>query len=236
MKRTLMALTLLALLPVGCAVMPTAEDSGALRHRIADAYGISEFDRIETIRFTFNVDLPDRRVSRAWIWHPAEDRVTRIEENQVEGLSYDREQLRSQPSDELVSIDSQFINDRYWLLFPFQIEWDRQAAVEDQGMEAAPISGRSLRRVVVTYPPDGGYTPGDVYEIFVDERFRIVEWIYRKGGSVEPTRQTTWEDHRRVGPILLSLDHHGPDKQFRVRFTDVAVRLKGDSRWMAAGH
>jgi hypothetical protein len=34
-----------------------------------------------------------------------------------------------------------------------------------------------------------------------------------------------------VGPLVISLDHHGPDDRFRVYFTSVAVKLFGDPTW-----
>jgi len=73
-----------------------------------------------------------------------------------------------------------------------------------------------------------------VYELFVDKSYRIVQWIYRKGGDPTPTRVTTWEDYKRVGPLTLALDHKSADGKFRVWFTDVAVRLAGKSDWIPA--
>jgi hypothetical protein len=87
------------------------------------------------------------------------------------------------------------------------------------------------RRIVVSYPPEGGYTPGDVYELFIDDDGLIAEWIYRRGGATTPTRMSTWEDHRRLGPLLVSLDHQGPDG-FRVWFSDVALMLRNGEDWL----
>jgi hypothetical protein len=85
---------------------------------------------------------------------------------------------------------------------------------------------------VVTYPPSVGYTPGDVYELFVGEDKRIHQWVYRRGGAPEPTRTATWEDHRTLGPLVLSLDHKVPDGTFRVWFSEVALRLAGSPDWL----
>jgi uncharacterized protein YbgA (DUF1722 family) len=35
----------------------------------------------------------------------------------------------------------------------------------------------------------------------------------------------TWEKHRRLGPIVVSLDHWGPDKKFHLWFSDVKAKL-----------
>ncbi len=42
---------------------------------------------------------------------------------------------------------------------------------------------------------------------------------------------STWEDHRRLGPLLMSLDHQGPDG-FRVWFSDVALMLQNGEDWL----
>jgi hypothetical protein len=134
----------------------------------------------------------------------------------------------------LKKVDAAFINDQYWLLFPFHLVWDQQTTVADVGRQPMPIGGQTARSVVVTYPPSGGCTPGDVYELFIGPDNRLIQWIYRKGGSIEPTRVATWQDFRKVGPLTLALDHQGPNADFRVRFSDVAVKLKGSDDWNAA--
>jgi hypothetical protein len=110
--------------------------------------------------------------------------------------------------------------------------WDGSASVRaDDAPANLPIGTGKARRIVVGYPANEGYTPGDVYELFVNDSDRIVQWVYRKGGDPKPTRITTWEDYRKVGPLNISLNHQGPDASFRVWFTDVAVRLAGKSDW-----
>jgi hypothetical protein len=111
------------------------------------------------------------------------------------------------------------------------VYWDLGAALSDRGPAPLPIGSGTGRRLVVAYPPDKGYTPGDVYEIFVDERFRIQQWIYRKGGAAQPTRITTWEEYERLGPLTVSLLHRSADETFRLWFTDVGVKLKGQKLW-----
>ena len=219
-------------LAVGCA---GRRHAGTVRNQVAEAYGIQNFDRVEKLRYTFNVQLPDKQVSRAWVWEPAMDRVTfQGSAAQGETLTYLRSEL-GQANENVTKVDAWFINDNYWLLFPFHMVWDTAAMVElSGGDQSLPIRKDQARRVVVSYPPSGGYTPGDVYELYVDDHGWVMEWIYRKGGSPTPTRVTTWEDHRKVGPIVIALDHRGADGKFRVWFTDVAVQLKGRAGWLEA--
>jgi len=215
----------------GCA---GANRVASPREELADAYGLKHFDQVEELRYTFNVQLPDRVISRAWSWEPKQDRVTfRGTAEQGGSVVYERSALAGQPSEQIKKVDPWFVNDNYWLLFPLRLSWDQSASVTaDEAPAALPIGTGSARRVVVRYPPNEGYTPGDVYELFIGASDRIVQWIYRKGGDPKPTRIATWEDYRRVGPLTLSLDHRGPDGVFRVWFTDVAVRVTGQPGWI----
>ena len=83
-----------------------------------------------------------------------------------------------------------------------ELRWDDMATVVQTGTARLPIGDGQGRRIVVTYPAEGGYTPGDVYELFVGSDFRLMQWIYHKGGADTPTRMSTWEDHRRIGPVV----------------------------------
>jgi hypothetical protein len=221
-----LALTLLG----GCAGWQRSESP---RAQLADAYGLSNFDQVEELRYTFNVKLPDKVVSRAWSWEPKNDRVTfRGTAEQGGTVAYERSVLAGQASEQVKKIDPQFVNDNYWLLFPIRLCWDQSATVTvDEAPMNLPIGTGQAKRMMVKYPGNEGYTPGDVYELFIDGSGRIAQWIYRKGGDPKPTRITTWEDYRKVGPLTLSFDHKSADGVFRVWFTDVTVRLAGSSEW-----
>ena len=205
-----------------------------MRQKVADAYGIQNFGQIEQMRYTFNVQAGDKNVSRTWIWQPKTDEVTFAAGSNAQPITYSRKKISATGPDNLKKIDGWFINDNYWLLFPIHLAWDRQAKCEDIGMAKLPLGEGKARCLVVTYPPEGGYTPGDVYELFLDDSFRVIQWVYRKGGSTVPTRIATWEDYRKVGPLLLSLNRQGADKNFRVWFKDVAVKIKNSANWIFA--
>lgn len=215
----------------------SAVAAGDVRAAIARGSGVSAFAQIEEIAYTFHVKLPDREVHRSWLWAPAADRVTfRPAGGPAEELTWERGLLSSGAAPERArAADPLFVNDHYWLLFPLRLTWDLAATiVEDPAPVALPIGQGRARRVVVAYPADEGYTPGDVYELFLDPEGRILQWVYRKAGDPRPTRVTTWEDWRDVGPLKLSLDRRGADGVFRVWFTGVAVRPKGGAGWIPA--
>lgn len=207
-------------------------------NRIAAAYAVDAFAQIDALRFTFNLQLENKHVQRSWIWQPGRDEVT------YTGLDPNGEPLtltfrRAQASGQLAgslqqTVDSWFINDQYWLLFPFHLAWDADLRFEQRTAQPLPLGGGSADVLVVSFPPTGGYTPGDVYELFLDDRLRIAQWIYRKGGADNPTRIARWEDHRRVGPLLLALQRRGPDARFHIWFSDVSVKIKGRDGWQPA--
>ncbi|MFO7707134.1 MAG: hypothetical protein R6V84_03100 [Desulfobacterales bacterium] len=228
----LLGIYVLALLP-GCVGRPHIDSP---RVRLAEAYGLRDFGEIEELRYTFNVSLPDRVVSRSWAWEPKTDRVTFMGSAEQGGtVAYDRSALAGQAEETIRKIDPQFVNDNYWLLFPLRLFWDQSALVTaDQELQKLPIGTGQAERLVVRYPTNEGYTPGDVYELFIDGSGRIAQWVYRRGGDPQPTRITTWVGYQKVGPLTLSLDHRSADGSFRVWFTDVAVRLTGRPDWITA--
>ncbi len=213
----------------GCASHARTADSD-VRQQIARHYGIEGFDQIEAIRFTFNAQVGAKQVRRAWLWKPAAGEVRHgIDSQTAETFTHP---LPAETTDARQrALDAKFVNDRYWLLFPLHLVWDRTAEVEARGRARPPTGGGEARRIEVRYPSAGGYTPGDVYELYVDTRGEIVAWVYRRGGDTRPTRTSTWEDHRRIGPLRISLDHHGPDG-FRVWFSDVALRIQNRPGWI----
>ena len=180
------------------------------------------------------------KVTQHWIWEPKADRVT-FEGVDKEGkpvkVTYVRSQLDSQPANVKAEVDPAFINGQYNLLFPFHACWDTAASVQDNGMQKLPIGKGSARQVVVKYPAEGGYTPGDTWELFVGPDNRVRELFFRHGGSAPPKiYKTPWADYRKAGPIVVALDRRGiaDGKPGRIWFTDVAVKLTGSDAWMNA--
>lgn len=214
------------LIAVASACAPEISDRET-RYKVALAYGLKAFDGIEQIRYTFNVKLGGREITRAWVWYPKVDRVVYNDE-----VDYTRGDLAGRADPDLEAVDRKFINDRYWLLFPLHLVWDRGIAVtEDVDPQPLPIGDGRAHRLTVAYPDTGGYTPGDAYEVYVGEDNRILEWVYHRGGLGNEGRPATWEDHRHAGPLTLSMRHRGPDGDFRLWFTDVAVRLVDVDEW-----
>ncbi len=201
--------------------------------KIAQAYGIQDFDRLEAIRYTFNVTINEKNIQRSWVWEPATGQVT-FQGTGPDGkpmeTSYNRK--NSNPYDK--KIDHWFINDQYWLLFPFHLKWDPGITITEDGIQPLPIGSGSASRISVAYPADEGYTPGDMYRLYYGPDYIIKQWTYHKGGAQEPTRAATWDQHAVVGPITISLMHRGADESFKLWFTDVAVKPVEGQAWVPA--
>jgi hypothetical protein len=104
-------------------------------------------------------------------------------------------------------------------------------------MQKLPLGDGSAEKVVVKYPSDGGYSPGDTWDLYVGTDGRIQEMVYHRGGPKKPgTVIATWAAYKQAGPLLVSLDHPGTadEKPVHVSFSNVAVKLTGSSTWMEA--
>lgn len=186
--------------------------------QIARAHGIENWKNVTEIRFTFNVDRDTSHFERSWIWNVKEQKVTRITVQDT--LSY----FRNQVSDSLKPVDSGFINDKFWLLFPYQLVWDAHAQIKMQDSVKAPISGKILKKLTVIYPQQGGYTPGDAYDAYFGEDYMLREWVYRKANQVEPSLATTWESYSDYNGLKLATTHRRGDGNFTLYFTGIEVK------------
>jgi hypothetical protein len=236
--------TMICLLAFGMlALSATAwAQKAPIAEQIAKTYGLASFGQIEAIRYTFNLDLPalNLKLSRTWTWEPKADRVTYEGKDKAGNpvkVTYVRSQLDSQPDNVKKEIDPGFINDQYWLIFPFHALWDTGATVEDKGMQKQPLGKGSARHVVVKYPSNIGYTPGDTWELYVGADNRVQQMVFHHGGSAKPNAVVaTWAGYKKAGPLLISTDHHGTadGKPMSLSFTDVAVKLAGSDTWIKA--
>jgi hypothetical protein len=135
-------------------------------------------------------------------------------------------------------VDPGFINDNYTLLFPLKAYWDSSPAVIDAGSYNLPVGSGMAELVAVKYPAEGGgYTPGDTWELYVGKDGRVEYFVYHRGGAKKPSLLfATWGGQKKAGPLLISTDHRGyaDGTPIRVFFTDVAVKVTGSDKWVAA--
>jgi hypothetical protein len=238
---TMIRVAFVVLVFVVLAASSWAQQRPPILEKIAKAYGLDSYGQIEAIRYTWNAQFPGVNLSRSWVWEPKTGKVSyegKDKDGKPVKVSYMRSELVSQSDAVKDEVDPGFINDNYWLVFPFHAYWDTSATVTDQGMQKLPIGKGSAKRVVVKYPTEvGGYTPGDTWELYVGNDNRVQEFIYHRGGPKKPSLVTaTWAGYKKAGPLLISTEHRGTadGKPFHLFFSNVAVKLMGSDKWMDA--
>ncbi|HET6853854.1 MAG TPA: hypothetical protein VFH46_16245 [Pyrinomonadaceae bacterium] len=208
--------------------------------QIAKTYGLDSFGQVDAIRYTWNAQFPGVNLSRSWIWEPKTNRVSyegKDKDGKPVKVTYLRSQLDSQPANVKAEVDPGFINDNYWLLLPLHVYWDKSADVQDKGTQQLPQGSGSAELVSVKYPADGGYTPGDTWDLYIGKDNRIEQMVYHRGGPKKPSLVTTsWESYKKAGPLLISTDHNGTadGNAVRIFITDVAVKIAGSDNWINA--
>ena len=212
-----------------------------IAEQLAKTYGLDSFAQIDAIRYTFNAQFPGVKLSRSWVWEPKTGKVSyegKDKDGKPVKVSYVRSQIANAPANVKDEIEPAFVNDNYWLIFPFHAYWDTSADIQDLGLQKLPLGNGSARRVVVKYPAEaGGYTPGDTWELFVGTDDRVKEFAYHRGGPKKPSVViATWAGYKKAGPLLVSTDHRGTadGKPLVLTFSNVAVKLAGRDNWVNA--
>lgn len=194
--------------------------SQTIAEKIAVAHGFENWKHVSKIGFTFNVDRDTSHFERSWTWHPKTGDVTLISGNDT--ISYNRKSIDSTS----LNADESFINDKYWLLAPFQLVWDKGTTISGVVKEEAPISKTVINKITLTYPDNGGgYTPGDAYDFYFGDDYFVKEWIYRKGNSKEPSMITSWENYENFNGLKIAKDHKKPEGNWKLHFTNVKVEF-----------
>jgi hypothetical protein len=229
------SMLLLVLLAISCS-----PKHSSIIEPIAKTYGIDSFEQIDGIRYTFNLDFPLGKLSRAWEWNPKTNTVSyegKAKDGQAVKATYVRSQISSQSDTVKNEIDPSFVNDNYWLLFPFHAYWDTGADIQNKGMQPLPQGNGSAELVSVKYTSESGYTPGDTWNLYVGKDNRIEQLLFQHGGTKKPhIVNATWEGYKKAGPLLFSTEHRGTADggSLRLFFSDVAVKLTGSDTWINA--
>lgn len=216
MKYTGLILSVLWL-AIACTGEETQENL-TVGEKIAKAHGFDSFNKISMMEYTFNVQRDTLFFNRSWEWNINSGEIvySRNDERVVFNQKEDK-------VDEIKTVDQRFINDKYWLLFPYHLVWDSDVSYVQEADKPAPISGKNMHHVVVSYAANGGYTPGDVYELYCDDDWIIREWVFRRGGEPEPTITCTWEGYEDLKGLKIATDHKNADGSFRLYFTNLKV-------------
>jgi hypothetical protein len=233
----LLACNLLLILPATLG----AQTRSPILEKVAKTYGLDSWDKIEAIRYTWNGEIPGVfKVAHKWEWEPKTGKVT-YESTDKDGkpvkVAYDSSQLASQSDQVKNEVEPSFVNDNYWALFPFHAYWDASASAIDQGKFNLPVGPGMAELLPIKYPADGGYTPGDTWDLYVGADNRVVYLVYHRGGAKPPSRVfATWAGYKKAGPLLISTEHRGTadGKPQHIFLSDVAVKVSGSDTWMNA--
>lgn len=188
-----------------------------VHEKIAMANGFEEFDNISKIKFTFNVKVDDSiRSRRRWVWDTKSNKISLTEKDST--MSYVK---KDSLAEDKKMIDQKFVNDSYWLLFPYQLKWSK-AEISEAKKAKAPISGDEMQMLTVSYPEEGGYTPGDSYDIYFNDDYMIQEWVYKPSGGGR-NMATTWEDYGNYKGVKIAKSHKTKEGNFELFFSDISV-------------
>ena len=187
--------------------------------KIAVASGFGNWDAVTQIDFTFNVDRGGQNVAkRSWSWKPKTNYVTITNGHQV--VTYNRATIDSTSQ----RADQGFINDKFWLLAPYQLVWDEGTKITVQDTATAPLSQKLTKKLTIVYGNEGGYTPGDAYDFYYDaDDYIIDEWVFRQGNTPEPSMMTTFSEYQDFEGLNISTSHSNKEGTFKLYFTDVKV-------------
>ena len=226
MKKSVLAVICFTLLLTGCktdkkteVAAPKAELS--ILDKVANAHGFEQFRNVKEIAFTFNVDRADSHSERSWVWNTITNNITSM--NKGDTISYNRNAMDSTAT----KLNGGFINDKYWLMAPFNLVWDKNNITYDHKSDVpAPISNNPMQKLTIVYGNEGGYTPGDAYDFYFGNDYMIKEWVFRRSNQPEPSLVTTWENYADINGLKIAEMHQNGDGSFKLYFTNIKVTSK----------
>lgn len=188
--------------------------------KIANAHGFKNWKAVNQIQFTFNVDRDSTHFERTWIWKPKANEVIKI--SNKDSLIYNRKTMDSIA----YKANAGFINDRYWLLAPFNLIWDQNNFEHTLTKnQTSPIAKKRMQKLTIVYGNDGGYTPGDAYDFYFENDYLIKEWVFRKANQQEPSMTTTWENYVDHNGFKFAMEHKQPGKTFNLFFDGIQTMM-----------
>ena len=224
MNKNIYGLILLIFLTISCKMEKKEEVHSEVKEltileKVANAHGFENWKTISHIKYTFNVDRDSSHFERTWLWEPKTNNV--VLTTREDTVRYNRMSMDST----IMKTDGGFINDKFWLLGPFQLVWDQNNfTYEHEATSDAPISKEAMQKLTIVYGSEGGYTPGDAYDFYFGEDYRIKEWVFRKGNQEEPSMITSWEDYKNLNGLHIASMHKMPDSNFMLYFTGIEVK------------
>src|SRR3989442_4280060 len=183
-----------------------AQKRPPILEQLAKTYGLDSYGQIEAIRYTWNGEIPGVfKLAHAWEWEPKTGKISyegKDKEGKPVKVTYISSELSSQSDTVKNEVEPAFVNDNYWLLFPFHAYWDTSATVTDKGMQKLPMGNGSAELVSVKYPAEaGGFTTGATLESYVGKNYRIQPVCHPRGWAPKTSRaNTTSTSYTKAAP------------------------------------
>lgn len=215
------------------AVHPLVAEQGdatGIVDTIAAKAGMSDLSLCKEIRFTYSARSSEGSVRHQWQWFPGTDDViyTGKDPSGKKGtVTYSRKALADLRKEAQVHIvDAWFVNDIYWLLFPYFLKTDPQKRMTRNSSAVMPLSGKWATGITVEYYKPDVRRPGSKFDIFVDSSYQIQEWVVYPYESNRAIAANKWVNYRRAGPFTLSFDRLSKNgKGISVKISNVKIGM-----------
>ncbi len=193
----------------------------SILQKVAKANGFENWKNVTEIKFTFNVDRDTTHFERDWTWKPKTNDITAKSDKGT--ISYNWADMDSLAFE----TNGGFINDKFWLLAPYQLVWDADNLTHTHTKEAeAPMSKTAMQKLTIVYGSEGGYTPGDAYDFYFGDDLIVQEWVFRRSNQAEPSMITSFEDYKMINGLNIATMHKMAEGSFKLYFTNVAVKTQ----------
>lgn len=179
-----------------------------LKQDLIQAHGFDQFQKVEEIQFAFKAKVAVLHINRYWKWNPQTNVVALLNEDGEVKVQYDRDDLATLGNTEK-DTEKDFINDSFWLAWPLHLSWNDQVQVRDLGKKTDPYSKTERRCIELDYSTtEGGFTPGDRYELYFDEGdLKPESWAYFPAGKKDPKVVCSWENYTTIDGLSFSQTH-----------------------------
>ena len=196
------------------------EKEPSVAEKIANAHGFENWNKVKTFEFTFGGNIEDSLSGRSWTWNPKSNNIKLAQGGQI--TEYNRTSMDSVA----IKADRAFINDKFWALIPFQLIWDAGTTISEPVKAKSPVKQIDLNKITITYSSEGGYTPGDAYDIYFGDDYIIKEWSYRRENAPEPSLSNTFENYKDVNGLKIAEHHKKSEGDWNLLVRNIKVELE----------
>lgn len=189
----------------------------SIAQKIANAHGFQNWNKVKTFHFTFGGNIDDPDSGHAWVWNPKTSDIQLTRNGEI--IEYNRSNMDSVA----LKADRAFINDKFWALIPFQLVLDEGITISEVEKNISPVKQEQLNKITVLYSNEGGYTPGDAYDIYFDDNYMIREWSYRKANAPEPSLSNTFENYQEFNSIKIAQEHKKEEGDWNLLVRNIKV-------------